>query len=588
MTPERIVALLLGLAVLLGWLRLVRGGVLGQAPWRAAALLLLQPIVATLLYATLFGGSVQRGHPALVVATGGTGRLVTAAPDETLVALPEARGVAGATPVPDLATALRRWPAVSRLRIVGDGLPARDRPAARMRTVAYDPPSPPTGIIDIVPPKLLAPGDTFAVAMRVGGGGRVALVDPAGRPVDAGAPDRDGRLVLHGVARDAGTVLFGLRIGDADVAAVPVVTAAAAPARVLILAAAPGPEVKFLRRWASDAGLAPATRLAVGGGLTLGDPDSTITPATLARTDLAILDDRSWAGLGGAARAAIAAAVRGGMGLVVRLTGPVPRGWQVLGLPVSGSRDAPLRLAPAAPTDAMLAARRGPGSRDAPVSSAAPLGETPVLTRIDAPLDAGIPLLRDARGTPFAAWRGVGRGRVAATTILDSFALATSGNGDAYAFLWSTIASTVGRGAAAGAAPPARVDPLAFVGDRVTVCGVRDGARIVAPDGGVVALVRDPVAGDCAGYWPRAAGWHRIAGQGGAAFYVQPAAALASLRRARDQAATVLLVSERAPVAAAPLPGEPQPGWRWLVPFLLAAGLTWWLERSRLGVSRRR
>ena len=590
MTPDRIVTALLVAGVVAGWVRLIRGGVTGQAWWRAATLLILQPVLAGLLYAVLFGGSVQDSAGTLVVATGGTARVVATGPDETLVALPEARGVVGAAPIPDLATALRRWPAVARLRIVGDGLAPRDRPAARTRTVAYSRPSPPAGIVDLVPPPPLSPGAEFAVALRVERIDRVALVDPAGRMVDTGVPDGNGWLTLHGVARDAGAVLFGLRVGDRDVAAVPVVTVATMPSRLLILAGAPGPEAKFLRRWASDAGLAPATRLMVGGGLALGDPEAGITAATLARTDVAILDDRSWGDLGGAARATVAAAVRGGMGLVVRLTGPVPRGWQVLGLPiVTRSRDVPLRLPPAAPTDAALAARRGPGSRDAPAGSAAPLGETPVLTRMDASLDAGVPLLRDANGTSFAAWRAVGRGRVAVSSVLDSFALVTSGNGDAHAQLWSRIASTVARGKAAAARAP-QVDPLAFVDERTAICGTRDVTRVRAPNGLETPLIVDPAGGGCAGYWPQMSGWHYLVGRSpetSVALFVQPADALPSLRRMRNQSASAMLAGDRPTMSNTTNPAMPQPSWRWLVPFLAAAGVSWWLERSRLGRSRR-
>ncbi|MEJ8630685.1 hypothetical protein P0F65_14030 [Sphingomonas sp. I4] len=126
----------------------------------------------------------------------------------------------------------------------------------------------------------------------------------------------------------------------------PVRTTAEPGLRVTLLGGAPGPEVKFWRRWASDAGLKPVVRVALGAGLALGDPTPPLTVGGLSRIDLLILDERSWAALGGGERAAVAAAVRGGMGLLLRVTGPVPPGYgAVMGLPLAGgAASAPVRL----------------------------------------------------------------------------------------------------------------------------------------------------------------------------------------------------------------------------------------------------
>jgi Trk K+ transport system NAD-binding subunit len=44
-------------------------------------------------------------------------------------------------------------------------------------------------------------------------------------------------------------------------------TRSRAPLALLIMAGAPGPEVKYLRRWATDAGFAVTTRMSAGGGI---------------------------------------------------------------------------------------------------------------------------------------------------------------------------------------------------------------------------------------------------------------------------------------------------------------------------------
>ncbi len=577
MTPERIVAALLTAAVVLAWLRLGfwQYRAVSRAPlWRLAALILLQPVVAGLLYLSLFAPVQGRQGGTLVVATAGAPPLVPVGSDDTLVALPEA-SVAGARREPDLGTALRHHPDTRAIRIVGMGLVARDRPAAAMVDLRYDAPAPPGGLVALTVPEPVAPGERFTLSARIGGariggGATATLLDPAGRVVDSVKPAADGSVTLHGTARVAGEALFTLRLGDGTLAAVPLVTRSVATARAVIVSGAPGPEAKFLRRWATDAGLAPQAQIAVGGGVVLGG-----APASYAGYDLAILDDRSWASLGSNGRGALAQAVRGGMGLVVRLTGPVPRGRQVLGLPVGGgSAVVPLRLPPLAPSYVALAARRGPGSRDAPASIAAPLGEVPDLSRMATTI-GGVPLLRDARGTPYAAWRNVGRGRVAIVSLLDSFALVTSGNGDAHADIWSTLASTVGRGTAGDGM---RIDALPWVGERMAICDMGAGGSVTAPDGGATPLIPDPAAGGCAGFWPTMAGWHRV---GRRPFYVYPADALPQLRTAARRDATLALVGRRrTPTIAAPA-GDTGPSLRWCIGFLIAAGLLWWLERRR-------
>ncbi len=573
MTPDRIAATLLSLAVAIAWVRLWlwrrRATVQGPA-WRLAVLGLMQIAVAGLLYLTLFGSTAANTTKTLVVATEGAPRFVSTRAGETLVALPEAGNVAGAIRQPDLGTALRRHPGATAIRVVGSGLVARDRVAAATVTLRYAAPPQRRGLVALVPPPPVAPGQRFAVAARVEGGAAATLLDPAGRVVDTARPAADGSVVLHGTARVAGEALFALRLSDGTSAAVPLITGAVAPARALILAGAPGPEVKFLRRWAADAGVAAQTQVAVGGGLTLGEP-----PASYAGYDIAILDDRMWAGLGYDARATLAQAVRGGMGLVVRVTGPVAKGWQVLGLATGGgSAVVPLRLPPAAPGEAALAARRGPGTRDAPASIAAPLGEVPELTRLATSI-GGVPLLRDVRGTPFAGWRNVGRGRVALVTLLDSFALATSGNGDAHADIWNAIASTVGRGTPAA---DIRIDPLAWAGERVAICATGGPVGVVAPDGTRTVPVPDPAAAGCAAYWPVHAGWHRA---GVTPFYVHPAGALPALRAASRREATLALAGERRRNELASPEQDRRPSWRWFIAFLITAGALWWFERRR-------
>lgn len=543
MTPERIVAALLALAVALAWARLLLGRRVRGV--RLAMLLAAQPVLAGLLYLALFPPPVRgAGAAVLTVATSGAG----AGAD---VALPEAPALGGVPRVPDLATALRRFPATRTVRVLGEGLEARDREAVRGLGVAFDPPPPRRGLVALVPPSRVAPGAAFRVGGEAAGlaGGSAELLDPAGARVDRVPLDTRGGFVLAGAARAPGVALFVVRVRGADgrVAesiAVPVTTAAAAPLRVLFLAGAPGPEVKYWRRWAADAGLDASVGMGAGAGIELGDRVPALTPATLARVDVLVVDERRWAAIGGA-RGAVLGAVRGGMGLVLRVTGPV--GVRVPGAPLVGRRGAkPVRFA-----------------------------GLPALTRWDALAPGAVTALRDEGGAPLFGWRAAGRGRIGVWTLGDAAGLVTAGFGDRYGAMWGEALAAVARPGAGGGA---RVSDWPVVGERMRVCGAE---AVTAPDGARTALLAMP-GPRCAGYWPRLPGWHVA---GGTPFHVAEAAAIAGLRAEARRAATLALVGPGEARGAAVPPREGN-SWPWFAAFLAVAGGLWWFERRRRGIAQ--
>lgn len=565
MSPPLILAAILTIAVALAWARLalwqLRAAPEARSPaWRVALLAVAQPLCALLLYLTLVPPPVRTAAGTLVVATRGASRLPVSA--GTVVALPEAP-TGGAERVPDLGTALRRYPDTQRLVVLGEGLTPRDLEAARGLAVSFPAPAEPRGLVRLDPPARVAPGAAFEVGGRVAGraGGSVELLDPAGRVVDRRALDGDGGFALRGTARAAGASLFALLVRDAgrrviERAAVPVVAADEPAPRVLLLAGAPGPEPKFLRRWAADTGVTLHSRLAAGGGLELGDAPLAINRSTLARFDLAILDERSWAALGASERAAVTGAVRDGLGLVLRVTGtlpePVRREWRALGFGVTG------------------------GAEAARVRLAGPSGElTRRVVRIDAADD--VPLLRDAAGQALASWRALGRGRVALWPVTDSYVLALAGAPNAHARLWSEALAVLARPRAA--APPT-IEPLPRVQQRLTICGLGPEARIVAPGGGVIRLVVEPPA-RCAAFWPAQPGWHQLRDASRSwPFHVQAADALPGLRAADARAATMRLVAgqgvERPSGATRVHRGS---SWPWFLAWLAASAALWWFER---------
>jgi hypothetical protein len=604
MTPKLILAVVLVCAVLAAWVRLVlwrrsASREAAGAMWRVFVLFLLQPVWAGLLFFCLFPPGVRVASERLIVATAGAPSALTLTPGARVIALPEAPVIVGAETAPDLGTALRRHPGVGRITVVGGGLTARDSDAAQGLAVVFEPSPSPTGLVSLSPPSQVAPGAGFEVGGRLSGlaGATVELLDPAGRVTDVKIADDDGRFILSGTARSPGLTTFSVRVRDkgrrvVEQAEAPVRVEAQTAPRLLILAGAPGPEVKYLRRWATDAGFAVTMRASAGGGVALGDAPMAINAAALREFDVAVIDDRSWAGLG-SERAEVMAAVRGGLGLVLRSGGPgdgAAGQWRALGFSVSGGESmTPIALPEPADVD-VERTRRGVPSPDAMVDLDVDDEFVPEISRLAAtPGGEGtVPLLRDAGDTILSAWRAVGRGRVAVFTGVDSFGLSLTGRNALYGDWWGGMLSAVAR--PVGGAAPAFSGP-AWVGDRVALCGLSGDARVETPDGGEVTVRTGSGAAGCAGFWPQAPGWHLLHAPAPDQaeqvwpFFVHPADRLIGVKAQRDRDATLMLTgtppaSGQSAVQGDEIPGSP---WPWFIAWLVVGAALWGLERSGLG-----
>lgn len=557
-----------------------------QGPrWRTAVLMGLTVLAGLLLWLTLNPPASVIRTGTLVVATAGSPGTIATAPGDILVALPEAGPVADAARFPDLATALRRYPTPARVRILGRGLTPRDQ-SPLPAPVEFTAPPLPRGLIDLALPEPGAPGATFVVGGQVGAlpAGTVELVDPADEIVDTARVTAGERFALMAAARAPGLALFTLRLRDPSNAlveeiAVPVETIVQTPPRVLVLAGAPGAETKYLKRWAEDSGIELTVDIDVGGGIRLGDPPLPLTAQTFNDLDLVVLDDRRWEGLGSGQRVALTAAVNGGMGLLLRPTGPLSAGtrrdWANLGASLTGGDEAvPFRLDP--PEDA------APEAETEPAEDGDPL---PELARRDL-TDEGsgaVTLLRDADGAALASWRALGRGRVGVWTVTDSYALVLTGRPDRYGEMWSALFSEIGR---PGDHSRAEVLGMARAGERVTLCRLTGQPNILGQDGEPHALRIDANAGDraCAAFWPEQPGWHviRDGEDRQTPFYVQPADAAPSLVLAANRSATLALAgtapTRGAPASTSHAPGSP---WPWLAGLLIVLSSLWWFERNR-------
>lgn len=602
----RVITALLALAAGMAMLRLVlrhlraAPGARGHRA-RLALLLLAQPLGAALLYLALLPPRRPSSEDTLVVATSATSRAAwDAATGSVRIALPDAPTLPGAERVPDLATALRRHSGVHRLHVVGAGLAARDIEAARGLGVAFDPARLPVGIVALDAPRDAVAGALFSVAGRAHGlpGGSVELRDPAGRRIDRATLSADGGFVLSGIARVAGSAPFTLQVRDVrqrsvETVALPVHVEPVVPPRLLVLAGAPGPEVKFLRRWARDAGLPLQTQIDVGGAIQLGNAPIAITAANLARFDAVVLDERAWSSMGAGGRDALARAVRDGLGMVLRVTAPLSdlerRRLRAFGFDVDGGREGEsVRLLPPSRDEAAVRARLGPGTRDAPRGADAPLPDVPMLTsrRLSIAVGDGLALRSGNAGITAGAWRAEGRGRVAVWTLADTYRLVLAGRDDLHGALWSDAIATVAR-----ARPRATlvIEGDARQGTRVALCGVGATARVVDPAGASTRLLPDPRTGArrCAAFWPARAGWHVVEeGSRSQAFHVRAATEARGVQAAAMREATLRL--QAAPVHAPAAVGRDAgttrgARWPWWLAWLAVAAATWWFERSRLG-----
>jgi hypothetical protein len=352
--------------------------------------------------------------------------------------------------------------------------------------------------------------------------------------------------------------------------------------------------------------LSQHARISVGGGVEIGDGPVAFDAAGLGRFDLVVLDERAWASLGEARHAALRDAVRAGLGILLRVGGPVSgtgrARLRALGFELQAARlpDAihlPLDAGavsftpgPAVDADAAADVDTDANTRDGSTA-------VPALSRQPQRIVArdGSPLLRDAAGEPLALWRAEGRGRIALWTLADSYRLVLTGHGERHARLWSDALAVVAR-ARDDARPQVVGDAVA--GERIVVCGIEPVARIVSPDGGSTPLLFDPrvASGTCAGYWPSSSGWHRLLAGAPRAdgdpdpawlLHVRPPDTLPGVRALALRESTMRLASGGTG-RATPVTRVPGPRWPWLLAWLGVSGLTWWLERSHLGRHRAR
>jgi hypothetical protein len=533
----------------------------------------LQLVAAVLLWFCLVPPSIQESFRSgeLVVLTPGTtpAQLSALRANADVVALPGVDAARAIERSPDLATALRRHADVRRLRILGAGLPLRDRDAARGLVVAFEAAPTPAGVVELDAPRSVLAGNAWRISGRTEGvaSARVELRDPSDALVATAKADAQGRFVLEALAKDEGSATFTVRVQDGggtrvDEAPLPLDVRRGEPLTLLLLGGAPDAELKYLRRWAVDAGLRLDSRVGLSEGIALTEGTPALDDDALRNADLALVDDRAWAALTAAQRKSLLDAVDNGLGLLLRVTGvpssSVMDDWSALGFHMK------------------------PATGDAPTTrfdrAFALAGSGPAFTRhpIDVQARDAAALLRDDAGVPVALWRAQARGRVGLWWLADAWRLALSGDRTRYASTWSATLATLAR--ARGASMP-RIPRDLRVDERALLCGIADGDSIEESDGARVALLADTNS-RCAAWWPRRAGRHALSSAGRQwPLDVLADSTTSPLAIATRQRATRALVGGAQAAGAPSMRAMPLPRWPFFLAWLAACALLWWIER---------
>ena len=581
MTINQVCVLLLALAVLFGatrYLVSVRRTVASQGPkfWRISSILALQLISAALLYFTLFAPPTFTSAESLVILTGNADSSGQTASGRVL-ALPEAAKNTNAERIPDLATGLRRYPGVQHLRIIGMGLSDRDQDAARGLSIEFEPTPLPQGLVELTLPDKVSSGALWSVQGRVDQikNARVELLDPGNAVVASTLVDNGGSFVLLDTARAAGIAMYQLRILDGqkkilETVNLPLLVMQDSPLKVLSLSGGPNPELKYLRRWAVDAGVELQSQINLSVGVQLNNDAITISPASLREMDLLILDERAWSSMTRGNKQTVIDALRNGMGLLLRITGPLTVNdrseLRALGFTVSDANIVQgVRLKSEGDKKNRLTLTRRP-------------------LRVNS-TDA-VTLLEDDANNPLALWRAEGRGRIGLLWLTDSYKLALADEASRHGQLWRDAVSTLAR--THNAPLPYLRDTSARINERIVLCNISSKTYVQEPDAEISYLITDTdnaANKNCSAFWPRKSGWHLAVSESHELpFYVRDSNEASGLKASAIREATLLLTAKQAPeknTSRIPVPGSP---WPWFSVWLLMTAALWLLERSKLGL----
>jgi hypothetical protein len=576
MTVAQVCVVLLVLAIMMATLRYLyslKKNTLASPPkrWRVLSLLVLQAASAVILYFCLFPPPTFTRAERLVLLTANADTKDIRA-SERVLALPEAATYKNAEQVPDLATALRHYPGVTNLHIIGAGLSPRDIDAAKNISVTFSPSSLPMGFTELWFSETVALGARWEVRGRVSTieQGKIELLNPGNAVVTSADINEAGDFIFSDTIRSSGLLLYRLRVVNSDkkiidTLDVPIHSVQSPALRVLSLSGGPNAETKYLHRWAVDAGLKLDSQISLGAGLEMASSAKTINTTTLNDIDLLLLDERAWSTMNPGSKQAVINALRNGLGVLVRITGPL----------TANTRNE-LRALGFAVNDANIvqSVRLNRLNDDkTPVA----LSKRPLqVSSTDA-----VSLLQDTANKPLALWRAEGRGRIGLWWLSDSYRLVLNDQAITHGQLWQETISTLAR--AHNFIKPSRQNLQSRIHERTVFCDVAEKSYVKTPSDTIHYLISE---NNCAGYWPDNAGWHvLVSGNLEIPFYVRRRDEALGLKSSTMLDDTKNLTTKSLVLkntSGITIPGS---HWPWFVGWLLVTALLWALERSRAGLA---
>ena len=501
---------------------------------------------------------------------------------------------AGARTLSSVLSLAEQRPALRQLHVLGYGLPAADldalgnvplqahgAPAVEGFRQAHWSPQLRLGQALVVEGTVASPRAPAWVSLRAAGAGRDSVrLSKSGTFRLRYLPKVAGRQLPELVLRQAGRVVA--------TEPVPIEVTATDQPPVLLLAAVPSFEFKFLKNSLAAQGRAVGLRSTVSKGLVQTEflnqsaqPLDRLTPALLNRYAVVVADAATLAALPPSESQALRAATQAGrLGLVVL------------------ADVAPLPTAAPARADFSIVAQPTTGPSANPQLLAwpgAPAGLRAVLPAHLRPTANLKPLISGPNAALVAASRRYGLGTVVVSVVPNTFRWALQGQETAYGAFWSQLFGAATPPALAatwqlGSRWPRPHHPLALrLSGALPAPTALPTVRPLAGGAAVqLALAQDLRLSEwsTAQFWPGTAGWHQVQGPGRTAynFFVYDSAAWRGPELAeRQQALARHLGAFQARSSA---PGKPlgavQEPWStsWFFGlFLLAAGFLWLEEK---------
>lgn len=489
-------------------------------------------------------------------------------------------------------TALRQQlPGLRRLHVLGRGLSAADVPVMSGLRLQLHADAPATGFQQATwnaQPELGQPWTVAGELARTDDGPVWVRLRAAGAVRDSvRLPAGGGAFRLRFTPRATGRAVYGLEAQQESrpraQEPVPVEVQAPEPLRVLVLAAAPSFELRFLKDYLAAHQHAVAVRTGLSRGLTqteflnLPNPPALgrLTPALLARFPVVVTDAASLTSLDRAEAATLQRAVQEGTSgiLLVADSPTLPRQ-----LPGASAFRVQVRSAAAASVAQPLRWPTAPAAAALVPATLRPAEGLRVL------------MTTGADRQPVAAARPLGLGTVVVSTITETFPWSLQNQTSTYAAYWSRLL-TAARPVQRVAGTIQILSPWPHPDAPLTLrtVGIGNGSlQLAAPATDTLRLPQRPdervPEWATATYWPAAAGWHQAQiGRVSQWFYVYGPAQWAGPRRQEWQRAAALVpaenLSDAGPAVVPPTRRTAWPRWWGYALFLLSAGLLWLEEK---------